>query len=146
VTSERKRTGPEGNPWLGVNCASLPLSAGEALRRSTFTKHRKTALTPISDITYPPGTVFQTPEGLRAEDEDTRAAFDVQGGIYPIRESVFRASYEAATPTEKLRVALREMTVGFHIFNGRCTTDLSSCESEMCVMGRDALRASTRKR
>jgi len=77
---------------------SKPLTAEEALRRSTFTEYRKTALTPISDITYPPGTVFQTPEGLRAEDEDTRAAFDVQGGIYPIRESVFRASY-AATPT-----------------------------------------------
>jgi len=85
---------------------SEPLTAGEALHRSTFTEYRKTALTPISDITYPPGTVFQTPEGLRAEDEDTRAAFDVQGGIYPIRESVFRASYGATPTPDTLLLAL----------------------------------------
>jgi len=93
-----------------------PLTAGEALRRSTFTEYRKTALTPISDITYPPGTVFQTPEGLRAEDEDTRAAFDVQGNIYPIRESVFRASYEAdeGLAGDGLREAAREVDAGWH--------------------------------
>ena len=76
------------------------LTTEEAKRRSSFSLYRKTALTPISDATFPPGTVFQTPEGLRAEDEESRAALDVQGGIYPIRESVFRASYELndATP------------------------------------------------
>ena len=64
-------------------------------------EYRKKVLTSISDATFPPGTVYQTPEGLRAEDEDTRCAWDVQGGIYPIRESVFQASYELvalATP------------------------------------------------
>lgn len=77
---------------------SEPLTATEALRLSGFSEYRKTALTPISDRTFPPGTVYQTPEGLRAEDEETRCAFDVQGGIYPIRESVFQASYAAAPP------------------------------------------------
>jgi hypothetical protein len=72
------------------------LTAAEALRLSGFTEYRKKSLTPISDRTFPPGTVYQTPEGLRAEDEETRCAFDVQGGIHPIRESVFRASYELA--------------------------------------------------
>lgn len=79
-----------------------PLTAGDALAVTGFTECRKTALTPISDITFPPGTVYQTPEGLRAEDEETRCAFDVQGGIYPIRESVFQASYEAALPVPAL--------------------------------------------
>jgi len=74
------------------------LTAAAALARCTFTEYRKRTPTPISDITFPPGTVYQTPEGLRAEDEETRAAFDVQGCIYPIRESVFRANYEPVPP------------------------------------------------
>lgn len=74
------------------------LTAAEALRMSGFTEYRAKAMTPISDRTFPPGTIYQTPEGLRAEDEETRCAFDVQGGIYPIRESVFRASYELPAP------------------------------------------------
>jgi len=68
----------------------------EIVNHESFSEYRKTALTRISDRTFPPGTVYQTPEGLRAEDEGTRCAIDVQGGIYPIRESVFRASYELA--------------------------------------------------
>jgi hypothetical protein len=72
------------------------MTAGEALRLSGFSLYRKAALTSISDRTFPPGTVYETPEGLKAEDEDTRCAFDVQGGVYPIRESVFQASYELA--------------------------------------------------
>lgn len=85
------------------------LTVDEALTRSGFTEYRKTALTLISDITFPAGTVYQTPEGLRAEDEETRCAFDIQGGIYPIRESVFQASYEpitAAKPADAGRLSL----------------------------------------
>ena len=74
-----------------------PLTAADALAQSGFTEYRKKLLTSISDIRFPPGTVYQTPEGLRTDDEETRCAFDVQGGIYPIRESVFQASYEVAT-------------------------------------------------
>lgn len=72
------------------------LTADRVRALTTTSTYRKTALTEISDTTFPPGTPFQTPEGLRAEDEETRAAFDIQGGVYPIRESVFRASYEPA--------------------------------------------------
>jgi hypothetical protein len=60
-----------------------------------FGRYRKTALATISDFTVPPGTTFETPEGLKAEDEECRIAFDAQGGVYPIRESVFRETYEA---------------------------------------------------
>ena len=59
---------------------------------------RKTALTRISTFTVPPGTRFETPEGLTSEDEPARIAFDTQGGVYPIRESVFRESYEQVEP------------------------------------------------
>ena len=73
-----------------------PLTAAAAINLSGFSEYRKKLLTSISDITFPIGTVYQTPAGLRADDEETRCAFDVQGGIYPIRESVFQASYEVA--------------------------------------------------
>jgi uncharacterized membrane protein len=63
----------------------------------SFGEYRKATLTRISDAVYPPGVVYATPEGLRAEDEATRCAVDVQGGIYPIRVSVFEATYERAT-------------------------------------------------
>lgn len=59
----------------------------------TFSDHFKKVSTRISDFTVPAGTTFQTPEGLKAEDEECRIAFDVQGGVYPIRESVYRATY-----------------------------------------------------
>lgn len=61
-----------------------------------FGLFRKVALARISEFTVPPGTPFKTPEGLIAEDEECRIAFDAQGGVYPIRESVFRLSYERA--------------------------------------------------
>ena len=73
-----------------------PLTPEAALAKCTFSLYRKLTMTPISDATFPPGTVYQTPEGLRAEDEETRAAFDAKGGIYPIRESVFQLTYELA--------------------------------------------------
>lgn len=63
---------------------------------STFGDFRKKTLTQISHTTVPPGTAFETPEGLKAEDEPCRIAFDAQGGVYPIRESVFQATYEEA--------------------------------------------------
>jgi hypothetical protein len=59
-----------------------------------FGQFRKTALSTISAFTVPAGTRFKTPEGLYAEDEECRIAFDTQGGVYPIRESVFQQSYE----------------------------------------------------
>ena len=69
-----------------------------------FGEFRKVGTTTISLFTVPPGVPYQTPEGLRAEDEETRIAFDVQGGVYPIRESVFQRSYAAdalpATPPD----------------------------------------------
>jgi hypothetical protein len=79
---------------------SDPLTVADAMRRSGFSLYQKTARTLISDITFPPGTVYDTPEGLRAEDEETRAALDARGGIYPIREAIFRATYvlDAAPP------------------------------------------------
>jgi hypothetical protein len=73
-----------------------PVTAETAETMGTFSEHRKIATTRISDFTVPPGVPYQTPEGLRAEDEETRIAFDVQGGVYPIRESVFKASYAPA--------------------------------------------------
>ena len=91
-----------------------PLTAAAALAQSGFTEYRKKLLTSISDITFPPGTVYQTPEGLRAEDEETRCAFDVQGGIYPIRESGFQASFEQLTPTYNLRDAAEEMRIAYN--------------------------------
>jgi hypothetical protein len=64
----------------------------------SFGQFRKTAISRISEFTMPPGTTYQTPEGLRAEDEETRIAFDSQGGVYPIRESVFRETYAPHIP------------------------------------------------
>lgn len=75
-------------------------NAGEG---GSFSQYRKVATTRISDFTVPPGVTYQTPEGLHAEDEHTRIAFDVQGGVYPIRESVFQASYARATPAPTMR-------------------------------------------
>ena len=71
----------------------LVVTAEYAKQVTGFSLYRKAARTLISNRTFPPGTIYQTPEGLRAEDEETRCAVDVQGGIYPIRESVFLASY-----------------------------------------------------
>lgn len=67
-----------------------------AEEQGEFGTYRKTALSKISRFTMPPGTTFETPEGLKAEDEETRIAFDSQGGVYPIRESVFQETYEEA--------------------------------------------------
>ena len=65
----------------------------------SFGLYRKKTATLISNFTVPPGTPFETPEGLKAEDEECRIAFDAQGGVYPIRESVFRLTYEDINPT-----------------------------------------------
>lgn len=61
---------------------------------SGFGRYRKMADTLISDFPVPSGTPFKTPEGLVAEDEPCRIAFDAQGGVYPIRESVFEMTYQ----------------------------------------------------
>ena len=73
------------------------ITGENATERGEFGQYRKTALSTISNFTVPAGTRFKTPEGLHAEDEEARIAFDTQGGVYPIRESVFRESYEPAT-------------------------------------------------
>lgn len=78
---------------------SDPITSASAEAMGTFSEYRKIATTRISDFTVPPGVPYQTPEGLRAEDEPTRIAFDVQGCVYPIRESVFGASYAALSTT-----------------------------------------------
>jgi hypothetical protein len=70
------------------------ITKDNALEQGAFGFYRKTAVTRVSNFTVPAGTQFETPEGLKAEDEECRIAFDVQGGVYPIRESVFKESYE----------------------------------------------------
>lgn len=70
-----------------------PITADD-LPAGDYGAYRKTTLSTISDFTVPAGTPFVTPEGLRAEDEECRIAIDIQGGVYPIRESVFQAVYE----------------------------------------------------
>jgi hypothetical protein len=77
-----------------------PITRDTAAALGEFAEFRKTATTRISTFTVPPGTAFVTPEGLRAEDEECRIAFDVQGGVYPIRDSVFKASYALVQPSE----------------------------------------------
>ncbi len=74
----------------------LTITAGNARSVADFQRFRKITETEISDETFPAGTRFRTPEGLVAEDEACRIAFDAQGGVYPIRESVFRVTYEPA--------------------------------------------------
>lgn len=71
-----------------------PITAESAKEGFVFAPHRKTTLTQISVSTVPPGTPFETPEGLKAEDEECRVAFDSQGGVYPIRESIYQETYE----------------------------------------------------
>lgn len=61
-----------------------------------FAEFRKQGTTRISTSTVAPGVSFETPEGLKAEDEPCRIAFDSQGGVYPIRESVFKETYAPA--------------------------------------------------
>ena len=94
-----------------------PITSATAETMGTFSEHRKVATTRISDFTVPPGIPYQTPEGLRAEDEPTRIAFDVQGGVYPIRESVFVASYAALSttpaPLDEARLARALAAVGW---------------------------------
>lgn len=71
-----------------------PITSQNAEHQGEFGYYRKRVLSRISNFTVPPGTPFETPEGLKAEDEETRIAFDSQGGVYPIRESVFQETYE----------------------------------------------------
>ena len=71
----------------------LLITSLNARQMGQFARHQKKTTTIISDFTVPPGTPFETPEGLKAEDEPCRIAFDIQGGVYPIRESVYRATY-----------------------------------------------------
>lgn len=73
-----------------------PVTPENAEALGEFGTFRKTALSRVSKFTVPPGTPFETPEGLKAEDEECRVAFDSQGGVYPIRESVFCETYEEA--------------------------------------------------
>lgn len=72
---------------------SEPVTSANAEALGSFSSYAKRTATRISDFTVPPGTPFKTPEGLVAEDEPCRVAFDVQGGVYPIRESVFEETY-----------------------------------------------------
>src|SRR5665213_2987201 len=102
---------PNGSPGSRGNVDHRPeamtIKPRTARSMGDFGRFRKTTLTEISLFTVPPGTTFRTPEGLHAEDEECRIAFDSQGGVYPIRESVFQATYApvAETTTEMLRRA-----------------------------------------
>lgn len=77
-----------------------PITAENARTFGDFMMHKKRPATEISVFTVPPGTPFETPEGLKAEDEETRIAFDSQGGVYPVRESVFAETYAPLTPDD----------------------------------------------
>lgn len=81
------------------------ITGENAERLGDFGLYRKIGLSRISNFTVPPGTKFCTPEGLHAEDEPCRVAFDSQGGVYPIRESVFAETYELVLDDEKKRPA-----------------------------------------
>lgn len=77
--------------------AQIPkLITSENIKGFLFESFRKKTLTQISSFTVPPDYKYETPEGLKAEDEETRIAIDSQGGVYPIRESVFQETYEKA--------------------------------------------------
>lgn len=80
----------------GVQTKLPDVVTPESIRGFQFGEFRKTALSRISEFTVEAGTPFETPEGLHAEDEECRVAFDSQGGVYPIRESVFQETYERA--------------------------------------------------
>lgn len=93
------------------NSAQLPeVITSENVQAFEFKEYRKKVLSRISTFTVPAGTSFETPEGLKAEDEETRIAFDSQGGVYPIRESVFQETYEEVPEDElqKLRQDIHE--------------------------------------
>lgn len=77
--------------------AQLPQTiTADAMEHFQTAQFKKKGTTRITTFTVPPGTPYETPEGLKAEDEETRCAWDSQGGVYPIRESVFRETYEPA--------------------------------------------------
>src|SRR5438067_1349807 len=109
---------------------SEPVTPQNAAGLGEFGQFRKVATTRISLFTVPPGTPFETPEGLKAEDEECRVAFDVQGGVYPIRESVFQQSYAPDTLSEK---------PGLHGNHPRDGYTYSGCPG--CEMGRAAEQA-----
>lgn len=121
-----------------VNSLAEALKRIEDLRQS----HRPGAYPhlghPISDRSFPPGTTYQTPEGLRAEDEDTRAALDVQGGIYPIRESVFRASYTSAEMDEEMEGFDAERDDRYEVLR-RAADRLQDAIAVRAAVGNDAL-------
>jgi hypothetical protein len=78
---------------MKLAASTATVTSENAATLGKFGEYVKIAKTRISEFTVPAGTTFVTPEGLRAEDEECRIAFDVQGGVYPIRESVFQKSY-----------------------------------------------------
>lgn len=129
------------------------LTAESAKALTEFSLYRKAARTLISDRTFPPGTVYETPEGLRAEDEDTRAALDVQGGIYPIRVSVFKASYvpddEPAAPSQPVPSGLDELAFSIDAIERRIGDKSWTTADGLSVIApieavRDVLRAARR--
>lgn len=63
-------------------------------------------------------------------------------GIVALRNAardLLRELTEGRAREERLRTALREMALAYHVFNGACTTDLPSCEQPLCVYARAAL-------
>lgn len=80
---------------MGQGAAQIPDPiTSQNCRGFKFATFKKKVTTEISDFTVPPGYKYETPEGLTSEDEETRIAIDSQGGVYPIRESVFQETYE----------------------------------------------------
>jgi hypothetical protein len=97
--------------------AVTPVTWATAYSLGPFARYRKVTLALISKFTVPPGTPFETPKGLRADDEECRIAFDSQGGVYPIRESVFRETYIEVDLGEELQTIIDRLEV-IHGENG----------------------------
>lgn len=58
-----------------------------------FAEYQKKGVTRISHLKVVPGTVVFTPERVTV-DEPSRIALDAEGYPYPIREDIFRESFE----------------------------------------------------
>ena len=106
------------------------ITADEARRLSGFSTYRKTALTSISDRTFPPGTTYQTPEGLRIQliDADRQPMFAL-GGSAPndrARALLARVAQAAARLPNPIAIAGHTDATPFRGGGERSNWDLSA--------------------
>jgi hypothetical protein len=62
----------------------------------TFAEYRKVGTTRLSNEVLPVGAMVCTLEGEYTCAEPSRLAIDAAGNVYPVAESIFLKSYEAA--------------------------------------------------